>query len=192
MTLATAAPPARRALMPTAAAAAASALAVAVVPSAIGWVGYLWVLFALATGAAVALAVVDTRTLTLPNRFVAPLACSALVLVAGGAWYGRSPVPALVAAAVVLGVYAVMAALRWCGAGDAKFAAALTLLVGLYVGMLALYLLPMALVISSAQIAGSRLVSPEARRHAHGPAIAASAIVLMAVGVAIATTSTPS
>lgn len=183
MTTAVSTPRTQSLSMSVALACGVSALWMVVVPSMLGWAAHLRTLSALIVAAAIVIAVVDLRTLTLPNRFVAPLAAAAVVQVMGGVFYGRSAVATVTAAAVVFGAYAVMAALGWCGFGDAKFAGALTLLVALYSGFLAIYLVPVAILLSSVQIAVSRALRRPERRHPHGPAIAAAAVLLVLIGL---------
>ncbi len=153
-------------------------------PAVLGWAGYLWVLCAITATAAAALAIVDARTLTLPNLHVVPLAAAALVQVAGSATY-QSPMHAVAAAAasaVVCAGYAVLAAAGWCGFGDAKFAGAVTLIVGVNIGLVGIYLLPVALILSSGWLVVLR-ISRRQSHHAHGPAVAIAAGILMTAGL---------
>lgn len=165
--------------------AAVSAVIVLAGPQLVGWQGYLWVLPLPVAAAAVYGAVVDARTLQLPNALTGPLGAAGVVQAAGSSLYvGVEAVgPVLAAAAVVFVVYVLMAAAGWCGFGDAKFAGALALFVGLYVGLLALYLIPVAIVLGSVHMIVAKVISREpVARVPQGPAIAAAALIIMALG----------
>ncbi|WP_052193316.1 prepilin peptidase [Microbacterium sp. ZOR0019] len=169
-------------------AAAASAVLVLAGPQLVGWQGYLWVLPLPVAAAAVYGAVVDARTRQLPNALTGPLGAAGAVQVAGSSLYvGVEAVgPLLAAAAVVFVVYVLMAAAGWCGFGDAKFAGALALFVGLYVGLLAIYLIPVAIVFGSIHMLVAKAISREpVARIPQGPAIAAAALIIMALGLAL-------
>jgi len=133
----------------------------------------------LATAAAAAwLSVVDVRTLTLPNRAVFPLAAATAVqaiAIAAVTGDGMVAGSAAIAGGVVFAAYAAMGAAGWFGFGDAKFAGALALAAGVIAGMLAIYILALAMIIGAAHraIAGSR------GRVAHGPDIAIATVAFM-------------
>lgn len=167
-------------------AAAASGVLVLAGPQLVSWRGYLWVLLLAVGVAAVYGAVIDVRTMRLPNALVGPLAAAGAVQVAGSILYVGvdAVVPSLAAAAVVFGVYSLIAAAGWCGFGDAKFAGALVLFVGLYVGLLAIYLIPMAIILGSAHMLVAKGMSrAPVSRVPQGPAIAAAALIIMVLGV---------
>ena len=169
-------------------AAAASAVLVVAGPPLVGQLAYLWVLLVLVAVAAVCGAVVDVRTLRLPNALTGSLASAGVVQVAGSSLYGGVGAvwPSLAAAAVVFVVYALMAAAGWCGFGDAKFAGALALFAGLYVGLLAIYLIPVAIVLAAAHMLVAKVISREpVSRIPQGPAIAAAALIIMVLGLSI-------
>lgn len=142
-----------------------------------------WALLAATAIAAAAIAVVDHRTFTLPNRYVGPLAAAGAVQVVATAlfttdvWAAAWPA---IAAAVVFITYAVMGMAGWFGFGDAKFAAALALIVALYAGPLAIYLVPLAILTGAARrvIRGARA---RKSKLAHGPDIAAAAIGIILI-----------
>lgn len=172
----------------TAIAAAASGVLVLGGPQLVGWWGYLWVLLIAVAAAAAYGAVVDVRTMRLPNALTVPLAAAGAVQVAGSILYVGvdAVVPSLAAGAVVFVVYALIAAAGWCGFGDAKFAGALALFVGLYVGLLAIYLIPMAIVFGSVHMLVAKGMSrAPVSRVPQGPAIAAAAIVIMVLGLSL-------
>lgn len=183
--------PAATASTPVAAALAAAASAVLVVagPLILSRQGYLWVLLVLVAAAAVYGAVIDVRTLQLPNALTGPLATAGAVQVLGySVFYGGvGPAgSALAAAAVVFVVYALMATAGWCGFGDAKFAGALALFVGMYVGLLAIYLIPLSVTLGSAHMLVTKALSRRpVSRIPQGPAIAAAALIIMTLGLVL-------
>lgn len=174
--------------IPAALAAAASAVLVVAGPLILSWQGYLWVLLVLVAAAAVYGAVIDVRTLRLPNALTGPLAAAGAVQVAGSAFHGGigAAGSVLAAAAVVFVVYALMATAGWCGFGDAKFAGALALFVGVYVGLLAIYLIPLAVILGSAHMLVTKALSwRPVSRIPQGPAIAAAALIIMTLGLVL-------
>jgi len=169
-------------------AAAASGVLVLAGPQLVSWRGYLWVLLLVVAAAALHAAVVDVRTMRLPNALTGPLAAAGAVQAAGSLLYvGAAAVgPTLGAAAVVFVVYALMAAAGWCGFGDAKFAGALVLFVGLYVGLLAIYMIPVAIILGSVHMLAAKAMSrAPISRVPQGPAIAAAALIIMVLGLSV-------
>lgn len=169
-------------------AAAASAVLVLAGPQLVSWRGYLWVLLLVVAAAAVYGAVVDVRTMRLPNALTGPLVAAGAVQVAGSLLYVSVATvgPLLAAAAVVFVVYALMAAAGWCGFGDAKFAGALALFVGLYVGLLAIYLIPVAIILGSVHMLVAKAMSREpVSRVPQGPAIAAASLIIIVLGLSL-------
>lgn len=148
--------------------------------------GYAWIALACFTAAGAAIAAVDARTRRLPNRFTGPYALAALLqaiavsIAAEDSWI--LVVSAAAAAVVFLG-YALMGMAGWFGFGDAKFAGAAALIAGVFAGWFTIYLVPLAVLLS----AGERLVRMAAGRgrtaHAHGPAIAAAALIVTVTGI---------
>ena len=149
---------------------------------------YAWVLTVLLAIAAAAVAVVDARTHLLPNRYVAPIAVAGLIQVTVVAIAAGDPgrlLFAVLAAAAVFAGYVLMGMLNWFGFGDAKFAAALVLTVGIYAGLAAIYLIPLAIVLAAAGRLALQAVGRGAGQHAHGPVIAVSAIAVMIAAVVL-------
>lgn len=148
---------------------------------------YGWVLTGLLAAAATAPAIIDARTLRLPNVLVAPIASAALIQAIAISIRAHDLAIAWIpiAAAIIVGtLYLLMGLARWCGFGDVTFAAALALPVAIYAGFASIYLVGVALMISSAQIALSKLLHHTHRR-AHGPALAIAALAVLAVAVAL-------
>lgn len=148
--------------------------------------GYPWIALACFTAASSAIAGVDVRTKRLPNRYTGPYALAGALQAAAVSISTADPwilVIAVAAAAMVFLAYAMMGMAGWFGFGDAKFAGAVTLFAGVFSGWFAIYLVPLAVLLS----AGERLVRIAAGRgraaHAHGPAIAAAALIVAAVGI---------
>lgn len=157
-----------------------AALALAGVP------GYSWIALTCFTAAGAAIASVDVRTRRLPNRYTGPYALAALIqaiavsIRAADAWIF---VVAVTAAAVVFLAYVAMGMAGWFGFGDAKFAAATTLFAGIFAGWFAIYLVPLAVLLSAAERAVRMAAGRGRTAHAHGPAIAAAALIVAAVGI---------
>ena len=147
---------------------------------------YPWALTVLTAIGAGWIAVVDVRTRTLPNRLVAPFAAaSALQLVAVAV--GRAAWSVLLwgvlAAAIAGALYLLMGLAGWVGFGDVKFAPALALAAAAAAGTAAVWLTPIAIVLGGVWTLIRRAAGDSERRQAHGPALAAGAIVLMVAGV---------
>lgn len=152
----------------------------------LGVPGYPWLALACFTAAAAAIAAVDVRTKLLPNRYTGPLAIAAGMQVAAVTIHERDlwvAAGALIAATIVFAAYVAMGMVGWFGFGDAKFAAALTLFAGIFAGWLAIYIIPLAVLISGAERALRMLRSAGVRSHAHGPAIAIAGTVIAAIGI---------
>jgi len=143
--------------------------------------GYPWIALAVFTAAAVAIAVVDVRTKLLPNRYTGPLALAAalqVIAVSISTHNAGIALQAVPAAAIVLVAYTIMAMIGWFGFGDAKFAGALTLFTAIWAGWLAIYLIPIAVLISGGERAVRMLSGRGRSAHAHGPSIAAAGTLL--------------
>jgi len=147
--------------------------------------GYEWILLVLLTAAAVWAAVIDVRTLRLPNCLSAGIASAALVqagaLAIATGNIGRLWQPIL-AAAIVGILYLGMGLLHWCGLGDVKFATAVALAVALTSGLTAIYIVPLALLVGAGQV-GIRRALGRTGKHAHGPAAAAGGVIVMAAAI---------
>ena len=167
----------------TAGVAAAGSSAVAVLLFAvITTAAYAWALTAFIAAAAAAMAVVDARTYRLPNRYAAALAAAGLVQAVAVAVASHDAIrllDSLGAAAAVGAAYVLLGLAGWFGFGDAKFAGALALTVAIYAGLAAIYIVPLAIVFTAIWRLLSRAVGSVGGRHAHGPAIALSAIGVM-------------
>lgn len=149
---------------------------------------YAWTLLALLALAAAGTAAIDARTHKLPNRFVAPIAAAGIVQAAGLAMSTNDPARLFVpvaAAAIVVAVYTGMGLAGWFGFGDAKFAGALTVTVALYAGFAAVYVIAVAIVLGALYRAFLLLRRRGAGAHPHGPAIAISAIAIMAAAIVV-------
>lgn len=149
-----------------------------------GW--YPWTLTVLLAAAAIALAVIDQRTHTLPNRWTAPLAAAGIIQAATIAIIDTDPwrlVWAIAAAAVVFITYTLMGMAGWFGFGDAKAAAALTITIAIPTGLLAIYLVPAAVLLGGIWRATILAITGNKNPHPHGPALAIAAIALMTAGV---------
>ncbi len=156
----------------------------AAAPTAAPWYG--WAAFAVVAVFSGTLAVVDERTMRLPNRLVASLACFGLIQAFGAslAAHSLAPLGAAAACAAALGLaYISLAMIGSCGAGDAKFAAALALSIAPFIGLVALYILPVAFLVSAVRVVARRLQG-HADRHPHGLSIAIAGLGLMATALA--------
>ncbi|WP_449406913.1 prepilin peptidase [Microbacterium maritypicum] len=147
-----------------------------------GNVAYGWTAVAVTTAFSVRLALVDERTHTLPNRLTGALAAFGTIQAIGiSSW--RHDVAPLVIAAVTAGIlatlYALLALTKSGGFGDIKFVGALALTIAPYAGLLTLYLLPVAFMLSALRIMGRR-ARGRAAKHPHGPSIAIAGIAIMA------------
>ena len=135
---------------------------------------------------ATVVAVVDFRTHLLPNRHVAALAGAGLIQAAAVAVASHDGVRLLnagIAAMAVCAAYLLLGLIGWFGFGDAKFAGALTVTVAIYAGLAAMYILPLAILYAAVGRLLCRVCGKSGGRHAHGPAIAISAVCVMAAAV---------
>lgn len=71
------------------------------------------------------------------------------------------------------------------GLGDAKFAVALSITVAIYAGPLALYLIPIAVLLGGFWRTLITLAGRGKRPRAHGPAIAVAALVILVTTVVL-------
>jgi leader peptidase (prepilin peptidase)/N-methyltransferase len=145
-----------------------------------------WAVIAAVALAAGWIAAVDARTRRLPNRLVGPFGAASALLVIVVAIASRSWAPiwwALAAAALAGVLYLAMGLAGWVGLGDVKFAAALALPVAAVAGGAALWLTPVAVACSGVWLLVRRIGGDASRRQAHGPALAAGAVLLMGAGV---------
>ncbi|WP_242085736.1 prepilin peptidase [Microbacterium lacticum] len=148
--------------------------------------GYPWIALACFTAASTVIAVIDARTRRLPNRHTGPYAVAALLQAIAVSIATADPwifAMAAIAAAVVFVTYAAMGMAGWFGFGDAKFAAAAALFAGVFAGWFAIYLVPLAVLISAAERAVRMAAGRGRTAHAHGPAIAAAALIVTVVGI---------
>lgn len=142
---------------------------------------YGWSVIAVTAAIVVRLAIVDELTHTLPNRLTGALAAFGAVQAIGISWLRGEPAPlitAAVTAGLLAGAYALLAFTGSSGFGDIKLAGALALTIALYAGLLTLYLLPIAFIISAARMMIRRLGGRE-DRHPHGTSLAIAGIVLL-------------
>lgn len=136
-----------------------------------------------------ALAVIDARTLRLPNRLVGPLAVVGLVQAIGLAALTGDATQALVplgAAGITGLLYLGCCLAKWMGYGDVKFAGAFALSIATYAGWAAIYLLPLAFMIGAIQRIAEHIAGRgRTGGRAHGPAItlAGVGILLLFTGV---------
>jgi leader peptidase (prepilin peptidase)/N-methyltransferase len=147
---------------------------------------YAWALTVCLTVAASAVAVVDVRTHTLPNRCVSAAAAAGLVqaaVVSTAAHDGTRFLESLIAAVAVFAVYAILGLVGWFGFGDAKFAGALTVTVAIYAGFAAMYLVPLAIIFAAAGMLFGRAAGRVSHARAHGPAIGLAAVCIMTAAV---------
>lgn len=170
-----------------AAAGGSALLALAAHPIA-GTAAYAWLLAALLAGAAAAPVTIDLRSRKLPNRWVAPIAAGAAVQTIAIAYATADPWRALwpaITAAVVFGIYVALGLAGMFGFGDAKFAAAMTITAAIYAGPLALYVVPIAVLLAGFWRAVLTAAGRGKRPRAHGPAIAIAVLVILATTIAL-------
>lgn len=132
--------------------------------------------------AAAFLAIIDARTLRLPNAPTLALLGVGLTQVVVTLITG-APETAMIAVGASTTLFLITlaaAAFGWVGVGDAKFIAGLTLTVALLAGWYALYLLPVALMIESLR----QVISRRTGRNAFGPALAVAATIIMIAALA--------
>lgn len=162
---------------------AGGALLVSLAP--VAGAAYWWVFFAVVVALCAWAAVNDERTMRLPNTITAALAAFAVVQVAGIAvWTHDAAFVGSVAAAagIVVAVYLVLAVTGSCGFGDVKFAGALTVAVGAFIGFSAIGVLYIAVALSALRIV-VRWVRRKPIRHPHGASIAAGGVVLLVLAM---------
>lgn len=126
----------------------------------------------------------DHRTSLLRNRWTGPFALAGLIQVivssVGLQSWLEIAAACLLGAVVTTSLYFALGLLGWVGFGDVKFAAGLGLFVAIPTGWAGLYLLPIALAISSLLHLFRWLRRmPERPRSRHGLALATALAVLM-------------
>jgi prepilin signal peptidase PulO-like enzyme (type II secretory pathway) len=128
--------------------------------------------------------VIDETTRRIPNTHTTLLLAAGAVLTVQTAILNgpTAPLTAVAASAGVTVFYGIGAALNWWGMGDAKLAGTATLLVATIAGPLAAYLVPVAILISTARIL-IRQFTRQPTKHPHGAAIAAGAILVLLLAV---------
>ena len=142
---------------------------------------YTWGLIGCLAVAASAVAVVDVRTRRLPNRYVSALAAGGLiqaVAVSAVTRDGSRFVDSLIAAVTVFSAYTLLGLVGWFGFGDAKFAGALTISVAITAGLVAIYIVPLAILFAAAWTLFGPVTGGAAGARAHGPAIALAALCI--------------
>jgi len=148
---------------------------------------YGWIVFAVTAVWSTVLAVVDERTSRLPNWGTVGLGVFGAVQVGviASSLQAFEPVTtALWAGGLAGAVYGFMASVGWCGFGDAKFAAALALTVAPFAGFLAVYIVPLAFVVSAVRILFRRIRRlPD--KHPHGASIAVAGVAVLAVALLV-------
>lgn len=179
-------------LLGSVAAAVGSALLAVVAHSVLGTAGYAWVLTVLLAAGAAGPVAIDLRVRKLPNRWVAPIATAALVQAFAIAYATADPWRVfwpLIVAAIVAAFYITLGLAGMFGLGDAKFAAALSITAAIYAGPLALYLIPIAVLLGGLWRAILTLAGRGKRPRAHGPAIAIAAFVILVTTVVLQQTA---
>ncbi|ROS71885.1 leader peptidase (prepilin peptidase)/N-methyltransferase [Curtobacterium sp. PhB130] len=170
------------------AAAGGSALLAIALHAVVGTAAYAWVLTALITAAAIAPVAIDLRVRKLPNRWVAPIAAAgaaqafAIAYATVDPWRVFWPV---IVASIVAAFYIALGLAGMFGLGDAKFAAALSITVAIYAGPLALYLIPIAMLLGGLWRAVLAAAGRGKRPRAHGPAIAIAAVAILVTTIAL-------
>lgn len=170
------------------AAAAGSALLAIVAHSVLGTAVYAWALTGLLTAAAIPPVTIDLRVRKLPNRWVAPIAAAGIVQAFAIAYATADPWRVfwpLIVAGIVAAFYIALGLAGMFGLGDAKFAAALSITVAIYAGLLALYLIPIAVLLGGLWRAVLTAAGRGKRPRAHGPAIALAALVILVTTVVL-------
>lgn len=179
-------------LLRSVAAAVGSSLLAVVAHSVLGTAGYAWGLTVLLAAAAAVPVAIDLRVRKLPNRWVAPIAAAALVQAFAIAYATADPwrvLWPLIVAAIVAAFYIALGLAGIFGLGDAKFAAALSIGAAIYAGPLALYLIPIAVLLGGLWRALLTLAGRGKRPRAHGPAIAIAAFVILVTTVLLQQTA---
>ena len=147
----------------------------------LGGKAYGWAVVAVTAVFSARLAVIDERTHTLPNRLTGALAVFGIIQAIGISAWRHDAAPLVIAgvtAGILASLYALLALTKSGGFGDIKFAGALALAIAPYAGLLTLYLLPIAFIISAVRIMARR-VRGRATKHPHGPSLAIAGIVLL-------------
>lgn len=147
----------------------------------LGGTAYGWAVVAVTAVFSARLALVDERTHTLPNRLTGALAVFGIIQAIGiSAWMNDTAPLAIagVTAVILASVYALLALTKSGGFGDIKFVGALALTIAPYAGLLTLYLLPIAFIISAVRIMARR-VRGRVSKHPHGPSLAIAGVVLL-------------
>ncbi|UFU16016.1 prepilin peptidase (plasmid) [Curtobacterium sp. C1] len=170
------------------AAAGGSALLAIVLHPVVASAAYAWTLTALLAAAAAVPVGIDLRSRKLPNRWVAPIAAAAAVQAFAIAYGTADPwrvLWPLIVAAIVFAFYVALGLAGMFGLGDAKFAAALSITAAIYAGPLALYLIPIAVLLGGLWRALLTAVGRGKRPRAHGPAIAIAALTILVTTIAL-------
>jgi prepilin signal peptidase PulO-like enzyme (type II secretory pathway) len=174
-----------KAVAPLVAILAGSIILAAAVITAPDVAWYPWVLTAATAAAALIPAIIDGRTHKLPNRYTGPLALAAAIQViafsirAGDPW---SLLWAGIAAAVTFVLFAAMALRDYVGFGDVKYAAALALAVAITTGLMAIWIMPVAVLLGAGGRGVRYLAGHREHRQALGPYIFAVVIALLIYG----------
>jgi len=170
------------------AAAGGSALLAIVLHPVVGTAVYVWVLTALLAAGAIAPVTIDLRIRKLPNRWVAPIAAAGAVQAIAIAYATADPWRVfwpLIVASIVTAFYIALGLAGMFGLGDAKFAAALSITVAIYAGPLALYLIPIAILLGGLWRAILTTLGRGGRPRAHGPAIAIASLATLATAAVL-------
>jgi leader peptidase (prepilin peptidase)/N-methyltransferase len=147
---------------------------------------YAWALIICLAVAASAMAIVDVRTHTLPNRYVSAVAAAGLAqaaVVSTASHNGTRLLESLIAASAVFAVYLLLGMAGWFGFGDAKFAGALTVTVAIYAGLAAMYLVPLAIIFAAMWTLACRVIGRSSFPRAHGPAIALAGVSIAIIAL---------
>lgn len=147
----------------------------------LGALAYGWVVVAVTAFFSVWLAIVDEHTHLLPNRLTGALALFGTIQAAGISLWQHDPAALLVAAQTTVAIaaaYTFFALIKSTGFGDIKFAGALALTIAPHAGLLTLYLLPAAFIISSVRIV-MRRIRGRGSKHPHGPSLAIAGLAIM-------------
>ncbi|PZE53747.1 hypothetical protein DEJ04_17530 [Curtobacterium sp. MCLR17_044] len=170
------------------AAAGGSALLAIALHPVLGTAAYAWVLTALLTAGAIAPVTIDLRVRKLPNRWVAPIAAAGAVQAFAIAYATADPWRVfwpVIVGSIVAAFYIALGLAGMFGLGDAKFAAALSITAAIYAGPLALYLIPIAILLGGLWRAVLAAAGHGKRPRAHGPAIAIAALVILVTTIAL-------
>lgn len=147
----------------------------------LGGTAYGWAVVVITAVFSARLALIDERTHTLPNRLTGALAVFGIIQAIGISAWRHDPAPLITAgvtAGILASLYALLALTKSGGYGDIKFAGALALTIAPYAGLLTLYLLPIAFIISAVRVMDRR-VRGRAAKHPHGLSLATAGVVLL-------------